>query len=233
MRRLVIGFAIALVAAGCRDVRAMAPVPRYGPELQIRPSPAAPYNEVTFGPVRALVPQEWEPVAAAVPGTSQEGFIASPRPRAWAHVDGSVEGMAAVWVDVGRVGVPSDFYYLAATGPAVESLLHSNRCDRTAHEVYVNHRPAFMEGRTSSPGDYVARAHGTCRTEGTLTRWAYFVAAPGYGPVRRVGIPSSGLYVVVAVLKDSARARAQLHELLRSTQFDGATVTDFIHASRA
>ena len=45
----------------------------------------------------------------------------------------------------------------------------------------------------------MAQGKGTCNIHGTPTRWAYFVAAPGFGPVRRMGIPASGLYVVVAV----------------------------------
>ena len=32
-------------------------------------------------------------------------------------MDGGVPGMSATWVDATRVGMPSDFYYLAASPP--------------------------------------------------------------------------------------------------------------------
>jgi hypothetical protein len=63
-------------------------------------------------------------------------------------------------------------------------------------------------------------------------RWAYFVAAPGYGPVREVGIPSSGLYVVVAVMRDSPQAPHLLGRLLKSTEFGGVSVPELIEAAR-
>jgi hypothetical protein len=50
--------------------------------------------------------------------------------------------------------------------------------------------------------------------------------------VRRVGIPSSGLYVVVAVLRDSPRASALLDKLLQRTAFGGTTVSDLIAVAR-
>jgi hypothetical protein len=68
---------------------------------------------------------------------------------------------------------------------------------------------------------------------GQATRWAYFVAAPGYGPVRSVGIPSSGLYIVVAVLPDGRGAERLLDRLLDSTSFAGASVPDLIRAARS
>jgi hypothetical protein len=61
-------------------------------------------------------------------------------------------------------------------------------------------------------------------------RWAYFVAAPGYGPIRQVGIPTSSLYVVVAVVPDSPRAPQQLLRILDETTFAGASVPDMIAA---
>jgi hypothetical protein len=67
---------------------------------------------------------------------------------------------------------------------------------------------------------------------GVPTRWAYFVAAPGFGPARKVGIPASGLYVVVAVLPDSRRAPDMLNALLHGTTFNGAGVADFSAAAQ-
>lgn len=189
-----------------------------------------PFDEVAAGPVRALVPDRWETMLAPH-AVGNEGFFASPRPRGWKRLDGSVQGMAATWIDVSRVGVPSDYYYLAANGPVLQRLTDSPGCRAESRHVIVNHRPTFFTGRADSPGDYVVEAEGMCRTAEGATRWAYFVAAPGYGPVRKVGIPSSGMYVVVAVLRDSRGASATLARLLGATRFGGAGVADFIAAA--
>lgn len=230
VRKLITGIVITLVAAGCRDGPAADPPQPTAPVLQIHPSPS-PFTEVAAGPVRALIPDRWRPVLAD--SGFQEGLIASPRPRDWGRMDGSVHGMAAVWVDVGRVGVPSDYYYLAATGPALDRLTHSDVCSPTRRRVIVDHRPSFFAGSPDSPGDYVVRGQGTCTVGTTPTRFAYFVAAPGYGPVRLVGIPNSGLYVVVAVIPDSHRAPRLLDKLMGATQFGGAGLADLIAAARA
>jgi hypothetical protein len=231
VRRVITGIVVSLVAAGCHGGDVGSP-DATAPLLLISESPAPAFNEVTAGPVRALIPERWRAVLAGQAGGLQQGLIASPRPRDWGRPDGSVEGMAAVWVDVARVGVPSDYYYLAATGPALQRLTHSKDCRPTSHRVIVDHPPALLAGAEDSPGDYVARGQGLCVIGETPTRWAYFVAAPGYGPVRQIGIPSSGLYVVVAVLPDSHRAPTMLDKLLGSTQFAGAGMSDFIAAAR-
>jgi hypothetical protein len=230
--RKVIGcLVVALVAAGCRAATTPSPPRPAVPPLQIRESPS-PYTEVTAGPVRAFIPDAWHPKLAGGVADPERGLIASPHPRDWATSHDPVEGMAAVWVDGAQVGVPSDYYYLAATGPALDLLTHSPECSATTHRVYVDHRPSFAHGAANSPGDYVALGQGVCAVRRAPTRWAYFVAAPGYGPVRTVGIPSSGLYVVVAVLPDSPRAPALLQRLLFRTAFGGATVSDLIEAAR-
>jgi hypothetical protein len=99
--------------------------------------------------------------------------------------------------------------------------------------VFVDDRPTFDSGASGSPGDFVASGNGTCTIAGELTHWAYFVAAPGFGPVRRIGIPSSGLYVVVIVMPDSRRVVTTLHRLLANTRFGGARMRDFVAAARA
>jgi hypothetical protein len=148
-------------------------------------------------------------------------------------MDASAEGMTAVWVDAAAVGVPSDYYYLAATRPALGELISSSRC-RSLHErVIVDHRPGFLSGVKSSPGDFVARGSGICRLHGTWMRWQYFVAAPGYGPVRRVGIPSSGLYVIVALLDVGRSPQGLLDRLMGAARFDGAGMRDFVAAARS
>lgn len=229
-KELVASVIITLVVAGCGDVGSRRPLDAASvTPLQILQSPT-PFDQVAAGPVRAMVPDRWQPVLAGdEPGG--EGFFASPQPHGWARMDGSVEGMAATWVDGSRVGIPSDYYYLAANGPVLERLTDSRACRAEYRDVIVNHRPAYFRGQGDSPGDYVVRAEGTCTTGDISTRWAYFVAAPGYGPVRAVGIPSSGLYVVVAVLRDSHGARGKLQKLLRGARFGDAAVSDMIAAA--
>ncbi len=195
--------------------------------LIIQRSPS-PFAEVTAGEVHARIPDDWQAVAAST--DLDEGFFASPRPAAWPRMDGSVAGMSATWIDATRVGVPSDLYYLVATGPALAHLTESPGCQATSERVIADHKPTYLTG-DRSVGDYIARGEGTCLARGTPTRWAYFVAAPGFGPAREVGIAASGLYVVVAVLPDSRRASDRLQTLLQQTTFGGAGLRDFIAAA--
>lgn len=224
MRKILVGAAIAFIGAGCSTPNAVdaAIVP---PPLTIEPS-ASPYSRVTAGQVQAMVPDSWHTQSAAVMSGSRGGFVSSPRPEAWMRMDGSIEGMSATWVDATEVGVPSDFYYLAATGPLLSHLTHSDSCDPERRLVYLNNRPTFDLERHRG-GDYMAQGEGTCNIRGIPTRWAYFVAAPGFGPVRRMGIPASGLYVVVAVMPDSRHAEAKLARLIEHTSFGGSSVPEF------
>ncbi|MDP9242444.1 MAG: hypothetical protein M3O84_04635 [Actinomycetota bacterium] len=232
MRKLITGIGIALVAASCRDAPLGTPVIPSPLKLEVHHSPAPPFDVVTAGPVQALIPHRWQPEMAPRSQAFQEGVIASPAARGSAGVSGAQRGLAAVWVDGARVGVPSDYYYLAATGPALDALTHSKNCSEASSHVFVNHRPEFFSGHSGSPGDYVARGGGTCRESGSDMRWAYYVAAPGFGPVRSVGIPSSGLYIVAAVLPDSPKAHGRLAAMLAGARFAGAGIHDFIAALR-
>ena len=230
MRRAVLGVAIAAMAAGCTVSSPRTPTSDFPGTIQVDRSPS-PYAEVTAGAVHALIPDGWHPVAD-VDG-AREGFFASPAPGAWQRMDGSTEGMAASWVDASEVGVPSDFYYLAATGPLLSRLTHSADCRANHQQVYLNNSPSFVSGSPSSPGDYMARGDGSCHVHGRITRWAYFIAAPGFGPVRRIGIPRSGLYVVVAVAAAGRNADQFLHRLIDRTRFGSADIADFVRAARA
>jgi hypothetical protein len=220
---------IALVAAGCR-VATTSATPPLGDGLSIRRSPT-PFTGVSAGDVHALIPDRWEARLADPQGGFERGFIASPS--ALPPGGRLAEGMTAVWIDGTRVGVPSDYYYLAASGVAIDRLTDTSRCDALEHKVLLDHRPSYADGGPNSPGDYVALGEGVCSPADRPTRFAYFVAAPGYGPVHRVGIPASGLYVVVAVVPDTPRAPGVLDKLLFGTRFGTASVTDLIHAARA
>ncbi len=190
-----------------------------------------PYSVVTSGHVRAVVPTKWDAAPIADLDSLQEGVMASPNLDHWGRMDGSVPGLEAMWVDVARGGIPSDFYYLAATGPAIPHIVSSRTCTGARYHVIVNHRPDFAGG-DGSPGDYAVRGSGRCTVDGRPTRYAYFVAAPGFGPERRVGIPDSGLYVVVTVVPDSPYADKQLRTMLFSARFDHTSVGQLIHAAR-
>jgi hypothetical protein len=187
--------------------------------------------QVSAGPVSAVIPDEWEPRLAGALDDPRQGIVAGPRPQAWRADRPPLEGLAAMWVDGAAVGVPSDYYYLAATGPALDVITGTQECRATRRYVVANHVPAFANGDPDSPGDFVARGGGTCTVGERSTRWAYFIAAPGYGPVRSVGIPTSGLYVVVAVMPASPRASFQLNRLLERTEFNGSSVSEMIAAA--
>jgi hypothetical protein len=231
VRRILGVCVVALVAAGCRGAMDTPPLEE-PPLLLISESPSPRYQQVSTGSVTAILPDAWRAQLAGPSEQAAQGLVAGPRPDAWDGTRPPVEGFAAMWVDGTRVGVPSDYYYLVATGPALDVLTGSSECSATRHRVIADHRPTFAAGEPDSPGDYVATGRGTCTVGRQPTRWAYFVAAPGYGPVRELGIPSSGLYLVVAVVPDSPRAVHKLGLLLERTRFGEATVASLIEAAQ-
>ncbi len=230
MRNVIGRLVIALVAVACGEALATPPPGPDASDLLIRQSPS-PFQQVSAGPVSALIPDSWEPRLAGPIDDPRQGIVAGPQPKAWMADRPPLEGLAAMWIDGTAIGVPSDYYYLAATGPALDDLTGSEQCRATRRYVVAKHLPAFAQGATDSPGDYVAHGLGTCTVGDRPTRWAYFVAAPGYGPLREVGIPSSGLYVVVAVMPASPRASFLLNRLLRRTEFNGSSVADMLEAA--
>jgi hypothetical protein len=232
VRRSVLGLVLAVTAAGC-TWQADLSTPEAGPVgVEVVPTPED-YDRVTAGPVHALIPSGWRAVATDPGDTVHQGFVASPRPSSWGDPHGGMPGMSATWIDATRVGVPSDYYYLAATGPLLSRLAASNRCRTVDRDVYANNAPSFLTGSLRSSGDYVARAEGVCAGDGeAATRWAYFVAAPGHGPARQVGIPASGLYVVVALAPRGPEASTLLDQLLDHTRFGDAAIDDFVRAVR-
>lgn len=231
MRRRILGLVLAATLAGCTwhpDLATSAAVPQ---TIEVIATPE--YDRVRIGPVQALVPPGWEAIATDAPDHASQGFVATPRPRAWAELRRGATGLSASWIDATRVGVPSDYYYLAATGPILSRLVASERCERIGERVFANNAPAFASGLRRSPGDFIARGTGVCRTAGAATtRWAYFVAAPGLGPAGEIGIPTSGLYVVVAVAPAGPEAAELLDHLLAHTRFGDASMGDFIRAVR-
>jgi hypothetical protein len=230
MRRAVLGIVALLAAAGC-TASDVAPGALGEPGLQVRPT-ESPYVRVTAGQVSGLVPEGWQPIvySAAAP---REGFFASPHPQRWGSIDGRSTGIAASWVDATEVGLPSDMYYMAAAGPLLARLAASGRCTTEHRVIVADHVPSFADGEADSPGDFIAQLEGTCRpARAPQMRWSYFIAAPGFGPTTTIGIPGSGLYVAVAVTRDSAQASSRLTRLLRHVRFGEAAIADFVRAAR-
>jgi hypothetical protein len=230
VRKLVGCFVLVVLTAGCGEADADAPRPDGPTHLRVRQTPS-PFQQVSAGPVSTMIPDAWHPRLAGRSDDPRQGIVAGPRPSAWRPQHPPLEGLAAMWVDGAAVGVPSDYYYLAATGPALDAITGSELCRATEEFVVSDNVPAFARGEPDSPGDYIAHGQGTCTVGRRPARWAYFVAAPGFGPVRELGIPTSCLYVVVAVMPVSPRAPFLLNRLLSRTEFNGASVEDMIAAA--
>lgn len=152
------------------------------------------------------------------------GLLASANLDAWS--EGRVQGLEAYWVDATKVGVPSDYYHLTARGPALSRL--PERDCRTHRSVLVSHTPGW-----DSPGDYAATASGVCRVGTGRSRWTAFVLAPGFGPARAVGIPQSGLYFVLAMVRERPGAGRRLERLVSGVSFGGTPVGDLFRAAGA
>lgn len=231
MRRSTLGFVVWLAATSCTVVETPTSAPE-GPIEALVLAAEQPFVRVTAGPVSGLVPQTWTAVPLAAEGVS-EGFLASPHPARWRTIGGVTPGVSATWVDATRIGLPSDMYYLAATGPLLSHLVSGPGCRALHRDVVVDHAPALMDGEPGSPGDFVARAEGVCRSRGERhTRWSYFIAAPGFGPAMKVGIPGSGLYVVVAVTRDGPNASDRLSHMLSEVRFGETSVSNFVRVYR-
>ncbi len=200
-----------------------------GPALS-PPAEATLVHEVRAGRVSAVVPSTWESRPLDAGSGARRGIQASGDLSRWPPVERHGFGLEAYWVNAATVGVPSDYYYLAAGGPATTRLPMGQTCTRDTHRVLRDRRPVF-DRRRHSPGDYVATANGTCAPRGRTTRWASFVAAPGFGPVATLGIPESGLYVALVMVPEGPRALARAERLLSWISFDDTFVSEFLVAA--
>jgi len=231
----VLAMLVALTACGRVSVSAPRPPRTVEPRFSIHPLPypsdPGPLLEVEAGIVQGLIPDAWQ--AEPLPATRypQEGFVASPQLSDWAGNAGTVRGIEVFWIDVAKLQIPSDYYYLVARGPALGSLVENEACVQSRHEIFADH-PPDLTGNRFSRSDYVASASGVCRAEGQRTRWAYIVAAPGYGPLRQVGIPTSGLYVVIAVVS-GPQSRFLLQEIIQGARFNDTTISEIVQAARS
>ncbi|MGH2682966.1 MAG: hypothetical protein ACRDIX_07005 [Actinomycetota bacterium] len=215
-----------------------APGPVRAPAAQ-----AGPLRQVVAGEVAVLVPRDWDVRPLASPAAPRQGLAASlegspaidpstsPEVIRWRRRPQPQFGLRAYWLNAVNVQVPSDYYYLAARGTALERPFAIKACESHERRVLADHRPVF-DRRLYSAGDFVAMAAGTCRVGEVTTRWASFVAAPGYGPVREVGIPESGLYYAVVVMPDGPQASARVRDVLMQVSFGGTTVSEFLRVAQ-
>ncbi len=233
MRTRLSALAVAAALAACTRVplAQTAPLPPFSVhDLPSRTTPS-PLSAVQSGHVWGVVPKAWRARPLPGDGVSQEGFEASPRLSRFEHGDGAVQGIEAFWVDVAKERIPSNYYYLAARNEAISALTTGKSCRLASRQILVDHPPDFT-GQTFSASDYVATANGTCDAGKRTTQWAYLVAAPGYGPVRDVGIPTSGLYVVIAIVSGHGEnATRLLRTMFEGMRFGDTTVSQIMHVA--
>jgi hypothetical protein len=231
VRRRILALVIAALATACTrtpvapsatgDGISILPVPS-----QVSPSPMV---EIRIGHVRGVIPRTWEARMLPKSHLAREGFVASPNLARWERGRPYSQGIEAFWVDGARLRIPSDYYYLAARNASFGQLAGPGDCGSIRSRVLVNH-PPDLSGKTLSPSDFVASGAGECLRDGRLTHWAYIVAAPGFGPVRQVGIPNSGLYVVVAEVTGPGSAKL-LQEIMKGARFDSSSIGEILDAA--
>jgi len=192
----------------------------------IVPSITGSLRAVSASGVVAYVPSTWDarPLPSEVPTIS--GIQASGNLTRWSNSTGRVTGVEAYWLDATEVGIPSDYYRHVASGPALSSLPERDGCRAERRQVWSG------GGSSASPeaDDYLATATGVCRNRGASTRWGAFVAASGFGPVRDMGIPRSGLYFAFAAVREGPRSNQRLDRILTSVSFGGTPVDAFLNA---
>jgi hypothetical protein len=202
-----------------------------GPSRAPSPEPKAPtLRLVASSGVQTLLPPKWEFRPLPDTGSYRNGIQASADLLGMMPTDLRHPGLEAYWVDATEVRVPSDYYELAARGPFLDLLRAEPGCSTERVAVSPRHAPGDL---SPWPGQYVAAVTGTCvsRTSDDDTRWASFVAAPGFGPARGLGIPRSGLYVVRASVPEGPEAERQLRLLMSHVSFGGTPVPDFLTAA--
>jgi len=220
----VVLVALALGAVSCGAGASTTPPPAATTDAR--------FTRVSAFGVSAMVPGDWV-ATPADDAAYAVGVAATPGP---AITIGSVpmeQGLIATRIDATAVGAPSDLYYLAAKGPILGGIDTDTRCRIAREQVYADHAPAAITGRTASPGDFVATANGTCGRRNAVTRWSYFIAAPGFGPARERGIPGSGLYLIVAATPAIPGSAKILAQMVGRVRFGDDGMEDFLHAVRA
>lgn len=197
-----------------------------GPSTRSPLSSLGPLRAVAADGIQAHLPRGWEFEGIASRGTAFRGLRASRNLDRWSADGGP--GLVAYWIDATSVGVPSDYYYYAARGPAMEALPEADGCRARSRRVWVGRGPDAPRA-----GSFVATASGVCRSRGSGTRWAAFVAAPGFGPARAMGIPESGMYRLFAAVREGPGADRRISRLVSGVSFGGTSVGEFVDAVSA
>jgi hypothetical protein len=195
------------------------------PALRSSDPATAGMRVVAAAGVATHLPPKWEfrPLGVSTE-ERRNGLQASSEALGMIPTDLRQPGLEAYWVDATDVGVPSDYYRFAARGP-VQDVLRSPGCQRDARVV------ARSPEEVITSGQYVSAQLGTCRVWSGSVRWASFVAAPGFGPARPLGIPRSGLYVVRASVPNGPHAERQLRMLMNGVSFGGTSVPELMSAA--
>jgi hypothetical protein len=197
-----------------------------GPRATPLPVRIGPLQHVSVAGVDAYIPAKWKyraiPTTAPRKGIQASGSLARSSP-----FNVRDAGMEAYWVDATVAGVPSDFYTLAARGPVMDGLAADSSCRPSSQRVLIG------RGHRIDPSDgFVATAGGTCRGQGA-TRWAAFVAAPAFGPVRPLGIAQSGLYYVRVSVPEGPSAEQRILQIMENVSFGGTPVARFLSTAGA
>ena len=176
-----------------------------------------PFPQVTAGQVKASSPTAGTP-SPSVLGRAR-GLRRLAGTEAWTGHGRLAVGISATWVDATRVGVPSTSTTWRPRPPALASSPTSPDCRAIASTCTSTTAPPSTSDRDSA-GDYIARGRGDLPVRGMPTRWAYFVAAPGFGPVREVGIPARAS--TWSWRSCRTRGRRAPPDVLRAPRFGGA-----------
>ena len=229
MRNVIGSLVIALVAVACGEASATPPPGPDASDLLIRQSPS-PFQQVSAGPVSALIPDSWEPRLAGPIDDPRQGIVAGPQPQAWMADRPPLEGLAAMWIDGTAIGVPSDYYYLAATVPRWTTSRCSEQCRATRSTSWPStcrrsRRGDRLTWRLRGPRS--RHLHGRRPTDPWATSWPRRATGPcarsgsRARPVRRgrrdAGVPPR---VVPA------------ERLLRRTDVNGSSVADMLECGR-
>jgi hypothetical protein len=199
------------------------------PPGPVTPPARAALQHVGSDGVEAFLPAKWEYRPVPLSDAHQRGIQASADLNGWSPADLRRPGLEAFWVDATQVGVSSDYYGLAARGPALDILDAVPGCHSETRRVVEPHR--HVTAMHPWPGHFVAAVIGTCAAETGDTLWASVVAAPGFGPVHEVGIPQSGLYVVRAAVSQGPAAEERLGQLMNGVSFGGTSVPEMLVAA--